>query len=313
MEPEVVFKALADRTRQRVLTLLSRHELGVSELVELLRQPQSTVSRHLKVLKEAGLIVDARYGQSVRYSLPAAQDDGEDPRLAKVMLEWASDQPLPAGTQTRLETVLSGRCEMSDRYFQEVAGRWDSVREETFGRRFHLEAFAALLPPHWRVADIGTGTGYLLGTLARQFESVVAVDPVDAMLDAARLRVDALALTNVELRKGDLSSLPIVDSAVDLAVAVLVLHHVPRPQDAVQELNRIVCPAGRVLIVEQTAHRNEAFRTRMQDRWWGFAPDELAGMLTAAGFGDVRTRTLATVDSAADAPELFVATGTRNG
>ncbi len=313
VEPEVVFKALADRTRQRALALLARHELGVSELVELLRQPQSTVSRHLKVLKEAGLIVDTRHGQNVRYSLPAPHGDGTDPELAQTVLGWVSDQPLPAGTEARLETVLSRRCEMSDRFFEEVGGRWDSVREEAFGNRFHLEAFAALLPSRWQVADIGTGTGYLLATLARQFDSVIGIDPVDAMLSTARQRAEGLSLDNVELRKGDLSNLPISDSAVDLAVAVLVLHHVPRPADAIAELHRVVRPAGQVLIVEQTAHRNEAFRTRMQDRWWGFAPEEFADMLTASGFGQVRVRTLLTADSAADAPDLFVATGTKNG
>ncbi len=313
VEPEIVFKALADRTRQRAFALLSRHELGVSELVELLRQPQSTVSRHLKVLKEAGLIVDTRRGHSVYYAVPAPQGDADDVGLTDKVLGWASEQPLPSGMTARLETVLSRRCEMSERFFSEVGGRWDTMRQEAFGDRFHLEAFTALLPSHWRVADIGTGTGYMLGTLARQFDSVVAVDPVDAMLDAARQRAKRLSLDNVELLKGDLSNLPISGSTVDLAVAVLVLHHVPRPKDAIRELFRVARAGGQVLIVEQTAHRNEAFRSRMQDRWWGFAPDEFSDMLAEAGFERLRVRTLVTADSAVDAPELFVATRVKPG
>ena len=309
MQSETVFKALADRTRRRALTLLTCHELGVSELVELLRQPQSTVSRHLKVLREAGLIRDRRDGKTVLYSVPTSMNGADGSDLAGRLLEWISEQPLAPPLRARLQAVIDRRRNMSDRFFAQVGRHWDGLREDSFGDRFHLEAVIALLPHEWTVGDIGTGTGYLLPALAGHFKEVIGVDPVEVMLEAARRRIDEHCLTNVELLSGDLSQLPIKDVAVDLALAVLVLHHVPTPQDALAELHRIVRDDGRVLVVEQTAHQNEAFHDRMQDRWWGFEADEFTAMLESAGFSDVCSHALTNVERAPDVPELFVVTG----
>jgi ArsR family transcriptional regulator len=125
------------------------------------------------------------------------------------------------------------------------------------------------------------------------------------MLAAARRRIEHLGIENVELHEGDLTHLPIDDVSVDLAVAILVLHHVPTPPEAVSELQRILRPGGRVMIVEQTAHHNEGFRDRMQDRWWGFDPDEFAVLLSGLGFEQAETRRLLTRNGASDAPDLF--------
>jgi ArsR family transcriptional regulator len=307
--PETVFKALADHTRQRTMALLTCAELGVSELVELLRQPQSTVSRHLKILREAGLISDRRDGKTVLYSVPSATNGGGPSELTGRLLDWIAEQPVPPGLRTRLQAVVDRRREMSNRFFAHVGRHWDILREDSFGSHFHLEALVALLPAEWTVGDIGTGTGFLLPTLAWHFKKIIGVDPVETMLEAARQRVREYNLTNVELLNGELSKLPIQNSAVDLALAVLVLHHVADPQNALDELCRIVRAGGQVLVVEQTAHRNEAFRNRMQDRWWGFEPDEFRGMLRAAGFVDVISHALNNSERAPDAPELFVVTG----
>ena len=118
-------------------------------------------------------------------------------------------------------------------------------------------------------------------------------------------------MDNVDLRNGSLSDLPIEDAAVDLAVAFLVLHHVPSPPDATSELARIVRPGGHVLVLEQATHDHESFRDRMQDRWWGFDSAECTGWLEKTGFEEVRSRSLTTVEPAVDAPELFVVTGRR--
>jgi ArsR family transcriptional regulator len=202
---------------------------------------------------------------------------------------------------------------MSDRFFGEMGRHWDVLREESYGSRFHLEALTALLPSDWTVADIGAGTGYLLPALATHFHRVIGVEPVEAMLEAARQRVLGHGLVNVELLTGDLTRLPIGDSSVDVAVAVLVLHHVSAPQEALRELHRIIRAGGRALIVEHTAHRNEAFRDRMQDRWWGFAPDEFMSMLASAGFRESSLHGLSSVDHAPDAPDLFVVVGRKAG
>jgi ArsR family transcriptional regulator len=305
--PEVIFKAMTDQTRRRTLAVLRRHELSVSELVETLDQPQSTVSRHLKVLRDAGLIRDRRDGNTVLYSVPVMQN-GSATDLDARLLDWIAGQRLPVGVESRLETVIRQRQDMSRRFFDRIGHQWDTLREESFGSSFHLEAMIALLPRTWTVADIGTGTGYLLPPLARHFQRVVAIEPVDTMLEAARRRIEYAGAGNVELRCGDLRQVPIPTGSIDLALAVLVLHHVSSPEEALAELHRIVRADGRVLVVEQTAHQSESFRERMQDRWWGFDPDDLSKTLRSVGFDDVELRRLVTVTRADDAPELFVST-----
>lgn len=311
MEPEAVFKAMADRTRQRTLAVLRRYELSVSELVETLQQPQSTISRHLKVLRDAGLICDRRHGNTVLYCVPQPNGNGDREDLRSRMLEWLADQPLAESVETRLQRIIRKRRDMSSRFFDRIGRQWDTLREESFGSRFHLEALFALLPRDWVVADVGTGTGYLLPTLSRHFHRVIAVDPVENMLAAARHRVEDAGTANVDLRRGDLASLPIRDATIDLALAMLVVHHVPTPREALSELFRIIRKEGRVLIVEQTAHHNESFRERMQDRWWGFDPGEFVDLLRSVGFNDVTATSLVNVDRGDDAPDLFVVTAVK--
>ena len=309
MEPEAIFKAMADRTRQRALALLTKYELSVSELVEVLQQPQSTVSRHLKILRDARLVRDRRSGTTALYAANGLANGGDNNGLAGRLLAWADEQSISTAASRRLQAVMTRRREMSDRFFSEVGRHWDKIREESFGATFHLEALVALLPRDWTVADVGTGTGYLLPTLARRFKQVIAVDPVEQMLEAARHRVETEGLENVDLRSGDLSRLPIIEGTVDLAVAVLVLHHVPVPAAAAGELVRITRAGGRVLLVEQGEHGSEPFQDRMQDRWWGFSADEVAGLLEGVGLTDVETGSLGAPDPADDVPELFVVTG----
>lgn len=311
-QPESLFRALSDGTRWRVLVALRRHELAVSELVEVLDQPQSTVSRHLRVLREAGLIRDRRDGRTVLYTLSPSEAGGADGSLSTQLRDWAAKQPLAPSMDARLETVIRRRREMSRRFFDQTGRHWDHLREGSFGAGFHLEAFLSLLPSEWTVVDIGTGTGFLLPALARHFRRVIALDPVQKMLEVARNRVSHYGLDNVELCEGDVAGLPIGNESADLATAVLVLHHVALPREAMGELHRILRVGGQVLIIEQATHHNEAFHDRMQDRWWGFDPKEFSGWLREAGFGDVRTNSLITTERAVDAPDLFVITGRKS-
>lgn len=315
MDTETVFKALADGTRRHLLQLSARHELSVGELVDCLRLPQSTVSRHLKVLRDASLIQDRREGNTVRYATVAPIANGAGVRgdatpvegLQQRMLDWIGEQPLPPALSSRLGDVLTRRKTVSDDFFSKVGHRWDQMRIDAFGDAFHLEAFTILLPQEWSVVDVGTGTGYLLPTLSRSFREVIAVDPVPEMLDEARARSSALDLDNIDFREGDFSRIPTRDARVDLALAVLVIHHVPSPAEALAELFRVVKPGGRILVVEQQAHELGEFFERMQDHWWGFEADALAQLVEEAGFTGVRHFPLAPV-SAADAPGLFALT-----
>ncbi len=311
MQPEVLFKAMADRTRQRTLAVLRKNELTVSELVSILRQPQSTVSRHLKVLRDAGLIQDRREGNAVLYSVPVfshglRRDNGG---LGAQLVTWLGEQPLPRELESRLQSVLRERRDMSRRFFDRIGRQWDSLREESFGNQFHLEAFITLLPRAWVVADIGVGTGYLIPALAQHFGRVIAIEPAETMRQATRQRIEYHGIENAPLIGGDLGRLPIAESTVDLAIAMLVLHHVPTPRDSLAELYRIIRSGGQALIVEQMAHENDRFHDRMQDRWWGFEPPTFGALMESVGFEEVGVRQLATVERAEHAPDLFAVTG----
>jgi ubiquinone/menaquinone biosynthesis C-methylase UbiE/DNA-binding transcriptional ArsR family regulator len=325
----LMLKAMADPTRQRLLRVLSCNELTVSELVEVLDQPQSTVSRHLGVLRESGLLADRRFGSSVRYAAlppnpvpPQGQaggnghnESGHVAALRDRLLDWAGQTELDEATCGRLAAVLSRRRTQADGFFDVVGARWDQLRIEAFGQAFHLEALTALLPAEWVVADIGTGTGYLLGVLASRFRKVIAVDPAEAMLAVARHRAEVKAARNVEFRQGSLEELPIAPAEVDLAIASLVLHHVEQPTDALAELARCLRPGGWLLVIEQEPHAFAEFHERMGDRWWGFEPAALADQARAAGFGAVTTRPLVSARPAngktIDAPALFALTARR--
>lgn len=313
-----VFRALADNTRQRLLQLLILEELNVSELVEVLGQPQSTVSRHLRVLKESGLVRDRRHGTAVLYSAArahaTADDEGDADSLQSMMLEWLGVRPVPPVVRERLDHVLHYRGSDASAFFNRVGKRWSELRREAFGSAFSTEAFVSLLPREWIVADVGTGTGDLLPVLAANFQHVLAIDPADTMLGCARQRAAEHGADNVSFHLGKLADLPIETASCDLAIAILVIHHVKNPTTALAELHRVVRPGGRVLIVEQELHEDQAFYERMKDLWWGFAPDELAGGLVGAGFEQTRWQRLTTVvesSGAAESPPLFVLTASR--
>jgi len=310
-DTELFFKAMADRTRQRLLGVLSISELSVNELVEVLGQPQSTISRHLKVLREAGLLDDRRDGTAVMYSVrmpPQVVFDvvdkggsakgrngtGGSPMIREWILDWVGKERLETATRNRLERVIRRRSEQGAEFFENVGARWDQLRIDAFGSVFHLEALAALLPACWTVADVGCGTGYMLGTLAERFNRVIAVDPASSMLKEARNRPELASVGNVEFREGSLAGLPIESSQLDLAVASLVLHHVTEPARALAELHRCLRDGGRLLIVEQQEHENEDFRDRMGDHWRGFSAEALGDWILKAGFTDVRVLQLST-------------------
>lgn len=315
-KPDTVFKAMADPTRRRILQILAQHELSVTELVQVLRQPQSTVSRHLKTLRDAELIAERRNGTTIYHTPASAAPHAAGESLAAELLQWVSREPLPPALGKRTRSIVARRKPDTDGFFERVGGRWDQMRRECFGDSFHWEALAALVPREWVVADVGTGTGYLLPTLAAMFERVIAVEPVPAMMEIARGRPELAATTHIDFRIGDLGRLPIGDTEVDLAITMLVLHHVAEPPLALAELARITKPGGRLLVVEQKPHHFETFHTRMSDLWWGFDPQQLAAQARAAGFDDVRQHHLAAAapdgDAVQEAPELFALTACKN-
>ena len=303
------FTALSDATRCRMLGLLERHELTVSELCTVLQLPQSTVSRHLKVLADAGWLSSRRDGTSRYYAISLDGSSGPRSQIWELTRAQVKDRPAAAQDARRLERVLAGRREASARFFSSSAGQWDHLRDELFGQAFLPGALLGLLPATWTVGDLGCGTGALLPRLAPHVGHVVGVDASDEMLDAARDRVRNLS--NVEIRKGSLEALPLEDASLDAAVLMLVLHHLPAPAVALTEAARVLKPGGRLLIVDMTPHEREEYRQRMGHVWLGFSEEQMARLLAQAGFDAVAIHPLPSED-AARGPALFAAGATRN-
>src|SRR5262245_45826296 len=242
--------ALADTTRSRILLLLERQELSVSELCAVIQLPQSTVSRNLKALADSGWVASRGEGTSNVYTM-ARDLDTPARRLWLLVREQVGPTPAASQDQRRLATALAERRTKSQEFFASSAGQWDRVRDELFGDRVHLAALAAFADAAWTVGDLGCGTGQVSAMLAPFVARVVAVDSSAAMLQAAKKRLSGFA--NVDLRRGELESLPIDsvnDGGLDAATLMLVLHHVPEPEKALAEVARVVKPGGRVLIVD---------------------------------------------------------------
>jgi ArsR family transcriptional regulator len=300
--------SLADTTRSRILLLLDRRELTVSELCGVMQLPQSTVSRHLKALADAGWVSGRAEGTSNVYTMLREEMDGARRRLWLLVREQIGATPAAAQDQRRLQTALAERRTKSQEFFTSSAGQWDRVRDELFGDRFHLAAFAALADSRWTVGDLGCGTGLVSAAIAPFVHHVIAVDGSAAMLQAARKRLHGAA--NIELRRGDLEALPIDDGRLDAATLMLVLHHVAEPARALADVARVLAPGGRVLVVDMLPHDRESYRQQMGHVWLGFSDDHMAALVGDAGFGDVRIVPLPP-DPRAKGPGLFVATARR--
>jgi ArsR family transcriptional regulator len=301
--------SLADTTRSRTLLLLDRRELTVTQLCAVMQLPQSTVSRHLKALADAGWVTSRAEGTSNVYTMTRDLDAGAR-RLWSVVRDQIAGTPAAAQDQRRLQAALTERRSKSQEFFSSAAGQWDRMREELFGDRFHLAALAAFLDPRWVVGDLGCGTGAVTAALAPFVARVVAVDASAAMLQAARKRLQGVG--NVDLRRGELEALPIDDGRLDAATAMLVLHHVPEPAGALAEVARVLKSGGRAVIVDMLPHDREIYRHQMGHLWLGFAEHYTRTLLEEAGFMDIRIAPLPP-DPRAKGPGLFAATATLSG
>lgn len=299
--------SLADPTRLRLLALLERHELGVIELCEVLRLPQSTVSRHLKVLSDQGWLAHRAEGTARLYRMDAELGTASRRlwKLARAEAEgWATFEQ----DGLRLASRLAVRKEEADAFFAGAAGEWEKLRRELYGEDFVAEALLGLVPRDLRVADLGCGTGDLTARLARHVGQVFAVDRSAAMLKVARRRVEGLS--NVELYKADLEALPLDDSSCDAALLALALTYVTEPARVLAETTRILRPGGVVVVVDLVRHDDDTFRRRMGQASLGFALGELAGALESAGLAGVRCEPLPP-GPGARGPALLMARGQR--
>ncbi len=307
IRPTIVARlnALADATRGRLLFVLERHELTVSELCSVLQLPQSTVSRHLKILADEGWVAARADGASNRYQMALQELEPSGRRLWQVVRDELAASSATARDAERVGVVLARRQSRSQEFFSSSAGQWDRLRTELFGQRTELMPLLGLLDSGWTVGDLGCGTGHFAAMVAPFVERVVAVDGSSAMLKAARARL--AGRQNVEIRRGELESLPIEERSLDLAVLALVLHYIAVPGEAIREAARTLKPGGRVVILDMLPHDHAEYRQTMGHVWQGFATEQLDGWLADAGLTPGPNRPLP-ADPAVKGPGLFIAT-----
>jgi demethylmenaquinone methyltransferase/2-methoxy-6-polyprenyl-1,4-benzoquinol methylase/ArsR family transcriptional regulator len=287
--------AIGEETRLRVYALLSEAELAVNELVAILGQSQPRVSRHLKLLLEAGLVERHREGA---WAFFHALEKGPAPALARAILaQLAEDDPVLAGDRARLAEVRAARAAQAQKYFADHAPSWNETRR-LHAPEAEVEAaiFAAALerPARWgRLLDVGCGAGRMLELLAPRAETAIGVDLSPAMLGVARAQLEKAGLRNVQWRQGDIYALPVEADTVDFAILHQVLHYLDNPARALREAARALAPGGRLLVVDFAPHRCEILREKHEHRRLGFPAEEIAEYLRLAGLEPLLHRDIA--------------------
>jgi len=306
-----LYRILGDEARLRLLRVLSRERLNVSELTAVLGLAQSGVSRHLGLLKDAGLVSEEKDGGFSYYRVaPSADPDDAGRWLWSLLEAQFADGSADASVRAddaRLQEVLRLRKENFDAH----AGP-DSrdARQLVPGRSWAAWSRAlGLLMPRVKVADLGCGEGYLTIEAARWASKVIAVDRSAAVLKRAKALARRRRMTNIVWKRGELERLPIADATIDVALLSQALHHAQHPPRAVAEAARVTAPGGRVLVLDLRAHHEEWVRAKLGDRRLGFDDDELKAMLVDAGLRDVTVRVGAR--KTGDPFTVLIASGTK--
>lgn len=286
-----IFRALADATRLRILALLRSMELSVGELAQVLGQSQPRVSRHVKILCDAGLAQRRKEGSWVFVTLGAAH--AVEP-VAAALDAWGKVEAdhWAVADAARLAAVRADRAASAAAWFQAHAGEWDAIRSLHVADSEVEAAMAALLGdgPVGTLIDIGTGTGRMLELFGDRAGAALGIDRSSEMLRLARAKLHERG--NTELRQADLYALPLADGAADLAILHHVLHFAEAPAAAIGEAARVLGPGGRLLVADFAAHDREDLRTRDAHLRLGFTDDQVAAWFAGAGLQTARVETL---------------------
>ncbi len=312
LQATALFRVLGDDVRLRLLRLVAAERLNVSELTLILGIAQSGVSRHLGLLREAGLVEETREGGFSYYRVAPNERDGKLSSVwALVQDRLADEQALgPRGAifredDARLREVKRHRRELRDKH---GATSGPASRQLVPGRSWEAWARAlGLLLPDWTVADLGCGDGHLTLEMASWARRVIAIDRATDVLKGARELARRRGVSNVQWKRGSIERVPLDDEAVDVVVLSQALHHAKDPAQALAEAARIVRRSGRVLILDLEAHDHRWVTDRLGDRWLGFQKGQLIKMMEDAGLDGIRLRTGLREDPFA----VVVATGHR--
>jgi len=286
-QASTVYRLLGDEARLRLLRVLRRERLNVTELTGILGLAQSGVSRHLGLLKDAGFVAEDKDAGFTYYRL--AQPSNGERRAVWAALEEQFDQSADdvavRADEARLQEVLRLRKEN----FETHGADTRDGRQLVPGRSWAAwsRAIGLLMPP-LSVADLGCGEGYLTIEASRWASRVVAVDRSDVVLERARDLARRRRVTNVVWKRGELEKLPMKDADVDIALLSQALHHANNPARAVAEAARVTVPGGRVLILDLREHQEEWVRSKLGDRSLGFRESQLRRLLADAGLRDLK-------------------------
>lgn len=286
-----IFRALADSTRLRIVALLRSMELSVGELAQVLGQSQPRVSRHVKILCDAGLVERRKEGSWVFVVLGAHAK--VRPVLA-ALDSWDEADHWTVADEARLAAVRADRASAAAEWFEAHAGEWDAIRSLHIAESQVEAAMAKALgdAPLGCLIDIGTGTGRMLELFAPQAESALGIDRSSEMLRLARAKLSERGLANAELRQADLYALPLQDGGADAAILHHVLHFAQQPGAAIGEAARVLSDGGRLLIVDFAPHDREELRSRDAHTRLGFSDEQILGWFASAGLAPAQIETL---------------------
>lgn len=279
----VGLRAAGEHTRLRILALCARGELSVSELTQILGQSQPRVSRHLKLMVEAGLLERLPEGKQVYFRLSDLTAASEIAH-ALVSLIPETDAALNRD-YSRLQQVRDSRTQNAQDYFQEVAKSWDSIRAMHVAQEKLEDTLFDVVGQDFSgdLLDIGTGTGRILKIFAEKVSRGVGIDMSSGMLAVARSNLESGDYKHIHVRKGDMYQLPVEDDSFDLAVIHMVLHYSDNPAEAISEASRVLRANGRLIVVDFAAHAEEYLRTDYQHHRLGFADSEINKYFESAG------------------------------
>lgn len=276
-------RAAGEPTRLRLLALCAHGELSVTELTQILAQSQPRVSRHLKLLVEAGLLTRFREGSLVFYRI---SEIGESAHLARTLVDLLPGEDTELNRDlVRLDKIREKRAEVAENYFLENAGQWGKIRALHVPEAEVESRLLDLVGPE-RVGnylDIGTGTGRMLELFAKQIDRGVGIDLNSEMLAIARTQLERDDCRHIQVRKGDMYNMPIDDQSMDLATLHLVLHYSLEPGLVISEAARIIAPGGRLIIVDFGPHQEELLRTEHKHQRLGFSDKEVEQAMQQAG------------------------------